>query len=341
MIYLGHNINLADASLAWYDIVNDFFYGHRRGRSKWRLGDLSYVTYYKKLLAMGKTEISKGNYANKDEMTRRYVQIVKYYRRHFRTIIQANEKELKKYKNKLERQLDYNRTVRDIVHKCFKQMYKDFESNKQIKNKIYDFIINKLNVHTCPYCNRSYTFTVLSRNTKETPARPEFDHFYIESEHSFLVLSFYNLVPCCHICNHIKGAKRTGINPYFKAFEAKFVVRDEHGNIPDKTNLLNLKADKMSIGFNVVTADEQDNITAFALDRLYAQHSDYVEELFEKALAYESDACQNIINSFQGAGYSAQEVYDFIWGKYLEDASYGKRPLSKLTKDILDELRIQ
>lgn len=344
MIYLGHNINLADASLAWYDIANEFFLGKRKGRGKWGLGEISYMTYYKKLLAMGKTEINNSPNANKEDMTRLYVQIVKYYRRHFKSIILADEKELGKYKSKLKRQLGYDKAVGDIVapvvHKCFKQMYKDFEGNSQIRSKIYDFLVAKLNVYSCPYCNRNYTFTIPSRNDKETPARPEFDHFYAESNYSFLVLSFYNLVPCCHTCNHVKGAKKTGINPYFRAFDAKFVVRDEHGKIPDKTDLLNLKANKLSIGFDSVSAEEQENITAFALDRLYALHRAYAEELFEKALAYQSDACQNLVNTFQGAGYSAQDVHDFIWGKHLEDAEYIKRPLAKLEKDILTQLGI-
>jgi hypothetical protein len=29
-----------------------------------------------------------------------------------------------------------------------------------------------------------------------------------------------------------------------------------------------------------------------------------------------------------------------VWGKYLDDINYQKRPLSKLTKDILEQLGI-
>lgn len=34
------------------------------------------------------------------------------------------------------------------------------------------------------------------------------------------------------------------------------------------------------------------------------------------------------------------DIHDFVWGKYLNVAEQERRPLSKLTKDILDQMGI-
>ncbi len=55
---------------------------------------------------------------------------------------------------------------------------------------------------------------------------------------------------------------------------------------------------------------------------------------------YDAYARRALVNSFQGAGYHPRQVYDFVWGKHLMEAEYEDRPLSKLTKDILEQLDI-
>src|SRR5690606_37151236 len=57
--------------------------------------------------------------------------------------------------------------------------------------KVGKWLSTELNVKTCPYCNRQYTFTI-EKGTKNI--RPEFDHFHSKSEFPYLALSFYNLI---------------------------------------------------------------------------------------------------------------------------------------------------
>lgn len=45
-------------------------------------------------------------------------------------------------------------------------------------------------------------------------------------------------------------------------------------------------------------------------------------------------------STFQGAGYSPQQVFEFVWGKDIALAQNNNRPLSKLTHDILDQVGI-
>ena len=70
-------------------------------------------------------------------------------------------------------------------------------------------------------------------------------------------------------------------------------------------------------------------------------HDDYVKEIIEKAAAYNKTARQMIADTFQKRGYSTDQVFDFVWGKLLDDAQYENRPLSKLTKDLLEQLEIR
>lgn len=76
------------------------------------------------------------------------------------------------------------------------------------------------------------------------------------------------------------------------------------------------------------------------LQGLYEMHDDYINEIIEKTIAYNPTARQALAYAFQDQAYSPQQVYDFVWGKYLQEAQYGRRPLSKLTKDILGQLGI-
>lgn len=76
--------------------------------------------------------------------------------------------------------------------------------------------IKRINIDTCPYCNRSYTYYL----SKIGKIKPQIDHFYPTNIYPFLALTFYNLIPSCQTCNGF-GAKEGHdpllvnlINPY-------------------------------------------------------------------------------------------------------------------------------
>ncbi|HCB2207539.1 TPA: hypothetical protein ACJIXP_004941 [Escherichia coli] len=56
----------------------------------------------------------------------------------------------------------------------------------------------------------------------------DLDHFYLKSRYPFLSLSFYNLVPCCGLCNsRYRSTKdfdiNSHINPYFESFDDNYI----------------------------------------------------------------------------------------------------------------------
>ena len=67
----------------------------------------------------------------------------------------------------------------------------------------------------------------------------------------------------------------------------------------------------------------------------------YIISILIISMAYDANARKALVESFQGTGYHPRQVYDFVWGRHLMEAEYEDRPLSKLTKDILDLLDIR
>lgn len=197
-------------------------------------------------------------------------------------------------------------------------------------------IIDKLAIKTCPYCNRQFIHTFKGRGIE----RPELDHFYPKSVYPLFCLSFYNLIPACHFCNHIKLSEGIGVNPYHRAFRGKFILTDKRGRKLTKSQIYKLTQNEIKLKFYGIDKKEAKNISIFGLEDVYNKHTDYVKELIDKSMAYDAHARISLVESFQSVGYHPRQVYDFVWGRHLRDSEYEDRPLSKLTKDILDLLDI-
>lgn len=197
-------------------------------------------------------------------------------------------------------------------------------------------IMDSLGINTCPYCNREYTFTLYGKAKK---TRPEFDHFYNKTDYPILALSFYNLVPSCHVCNHIKGTNDVKVNPYVRGFRGKLHILG-NDKLLDRETLAPLSKDDIDIKFEECDTDEKVNIEKLGLDNLYEQHKDYVKDLIDKVYAYDHDSREYLADAFQGKSEMPSEVYNFVWGTYLGAMQDNNWPLAKLTRDVLEQLGI-
>jgi uncharacterized protein (TIGR02646 family) len=218
-------------------------------------------------------------------------------------------------------------------------MIKKYE-NFTTKKKEYDAydLAKKLNVNVCPYCNINSTYTVIKEDGKKI-TRPEFDHFYDKATYPILALSFYNLIPSCHICNAtLKGTEKfsskTHINPYANSFDevAKF-----HLKIEDSTFYYSID------GFDVKLETEdkraKNQIKSFELDTLYTNHKDIVLELIQKEAIYNESYLDELLTQYEGTLFKNKEdLQRLIGGGYVSDDDLHKRPLSKLIRDISKEL---
>ena len=198
--------------------------------------------------------------------------------------------------------------------------------------------------NVCTYCNRQYVFTVNKPKKKglEHIVRPELDHWYNKELYPLMSLSFYNLIPSCHICNSTtKGSTvfslATHIHPY--------VQTDANPKIEFKPTVVSGHSSPYSVKIDRVAGSKEDNtVKAFALDEIYAEHGRLeVEDLMRFNSAYNDGYLKVLFDELLDKfcpKMSKAEVYRMLFGTELEPERFGERPMSKLKHDILEYLHI-
>jgi len=221
--------------------------------------------------------------------------------------------------------------------------YDIFTNKKKIKYNAYE-LAKKLNVNICPYCNRNYTFTVINEvdgKREEELTRPEFDHFISKKKYPILALSFYNLIPSCHICNStLKGESQVELlNPYLDNFneKAKFSLK-----LKESTFYHSIKGFEIELKENDSNdIKTQNTISTFRLKELYNNHKDIILELIQKQAIYNDSYLDELLSQYEGTLFKNREdLQRLIICGYINDDEINKRPLSKLIKDISKELEL-
>jgi|APLak6261698768_1056241.scaffolds.fasta_scaffold00622_5 hypothetical protein len=210
--------------------------------------------------------------------------------------------------------------------------YENYFSKKDSDYSTYDLAKN-LDINTCVYCNRMYTKTVI-KPRKIT--RPEFDHWFPKSKYPLLALSFYNLIPSCHICNSsVKGSTDFTLEKYFHPY----IDNEKDINKAIKFTYYNKKLDKY--GFKMKFKGEKGKNTglAFKIKEIYKAHEDEIADLRRIRDIYSESYLQNLSKIYKGI-ISEEEIYRLAFGVYQEEAKFHERPLSKMKRDILIELGI-
>lgn len=343
MIYLGASrTNIPAIAETWKTDLYKFLFENRKVYIKGeKKGRSTYDSYYDKMEAQVNLFCNENE---EEESGCDWLQKqIRYFKKNFDIIVLANENEMKNiisyYRNEIHKQKS---SIVKYYAKLMTDLYNNFRKHKDpikgISNSHKFFKL--LNIRTCPYCNRQYTFTFDKHCGK---AAPEYDHFYNKKDYPILAVSFYNLVPSCHTCNHLKGTKKISVNPFFNGFKSKFVFITSNGAIMTDAEVLKQCGGKLSL--RNIDKDgnnkDEDNIETFGLNELYEQHGNYACDIISKFVAYNPEVQSALVNAFQGPAYHPQQVFDFVWGKYLEDSQLENRTLSKLTKDILDWLRLE
>lgn len=254
---------------------------------------------------------------------------------------------------------------KDIMHVFDYDTFVDKES----KWNAYH-LAEELNINVCAYCNRNYTFTI---SEPMQIVRPEFDHFLPKSEYPYLALSFYNLVPSCHICNsNLKHRKpfnhKDNIHPYTSAIHeaVRFSMsprrRQDTSGIGDYlTHGLGFFYGE-SDGFDIVvksrrrllpqtSSDKFDskhyrkilnNLDTFKIKELYNLHKDLVSEMIIAASYYNEEYIDGLFETYRGTLFRERsDVVRMVTRNYGSPDGMVNRPFSKLTKDIFEELGLE
>jgi hypothetical protein len=218
--------------------------------------------------------------------------------------------------------------------------YKKFSNKNTKPYSAYDLAAN-LDVRVCPYCNRQYTFTVVT--VSNNISRPEFDHFFSQEKFPLLALSFFNLIPSCKICNstlkHTKQFTLTrNIHPYLHGFDEaarfNYHANDSRSAIGMGTNM---KITLIPVDDHALLEQLTNNIRIFKLEDIYQGHRDIVAEIVRKFYMSDGRYLETLFKSFpQIGGY--EELYRLAFGNFLNNSDLDQRILSKLTKDIVNQL---
>ncbi len=199
---------------------------------------------------------------------------------------------------------------------------------EKARKGILNDILKSLNLSVCPYCNRQYVFYIDSRRNVSA----QFDHFYGKSKYPYLALSFYNLIPCCSICNKSKGEEPIEINPYIEGFGDDAIIK-----IDSPLNCI-LNDDNWNLKFE--SNDRcKTNINAFALEELYKKHKDYAHEIVLKSIANQEGYFNGLRIAFKNWGITDELIERILWGNYLDETQLLNRPLSRMTVDILNQFK--
>jgi len=199
---------------------------------------------------------------------------------------------------------------------------------KQVDYNAYK-LVKDLNISTCPYCNRGTIYNL----QKSKGRTSEIDHFYPKEKHPYFAISFYNLIPSCKVCNKLKMEDEVEIHPYERGFKnTNFKLKIKDSTFYHSVNGFDLEFKSEDTKIN-------EQIETFKLDDLYQNHKDIVLELIQKEAIYNESYLDELLTQYEGTLFKNREdLQRLISGGYISDDEIGKRPLSKLVKDISEEL---
>ncbi|MDD5716686.1 MAG: hypothetical protein PHW64_02700 [Sulfuricurvum sp.] len=285
-----------------------------------------------------------------------YVSAISYIEKNIESIIADKPIRLREHIKEI---LTFN--IQLVKHKKPKninllpqQIHENEFINALIKIFDYDTKIDKvdfaknLKLISCPYCNREYIFKFYDKTKSELRTVAHLDHFYSQKNYPFLALSFYNLIPSCSICNSKFKAQANFYNiPHLHPYEDDFNKKAKftHSfNSPTHANKQYPLFSTKRISLALKPINDKDNetkntIKTFRLNELYGEHKDIVLELIQKAEIYNDSYIEELMHNYEGRLFKNREdLMRLITCGYITDDEINKRPLSKLIKDISEEL---
>lgn len=240
---------------------------------------------------------------------------------------------------KLKRYKDiFDLLINDDIHKLI-QIYgsintdeKNYDIYDDFRSKWAKKLVELLNIKTCPYCNRNFVVNFDNGTTVEL------DHFFPKNNYPYLAISLYNLIPSCHTCNHKKSTQKLKIYPYKESFSDYMKFDYKAKKLPFNESNIDLLIVKMKN-----TRNYRKKINNYKrvlnISDLYENHKDIVLELIQKAEIYNESYLDELIQNYEGVLFKNREdLLRLITCGYITDDEIHKRPLSKLIKDISEEL---
>lgn len=228
-----------------------------------------------------------------------------------------------------------NNIVKEVFNYDKAKSVKITPKISKLQPKIAKFFEDNIEVHTCYFCN--IEFINKFSTSKKTKNGFTLDHFIDKGTYPYLALSLYNFVPSCYVCNSkIKGTQSIkAIAPTSQKFnfddkvKFKTFLSNPNLQIDEKADIeLFLKED--------FSDKYQSYLQVLELDGRYDYHKYKVIEMIQKRKEYPDSRIKELAILTQK---TEEEVKQDLFGVYLKEDLH-KRPLSKLIKDISEELKL-
>ena len=220
---------------------------------------------------------------------------------------------------------------KESLNRIFYRIFVDYGYDNLDKLKF----IQNINLGSCPYCNRNYIFNI----NKKGSIKPEIDHFYPKSIYPYLAVSYFNLIPSCPTCNGF-GAKEGKDTFYTYPISNPYELNENDFKFsisPESIDFFNVESKKYDFNsFEIELYGNKANLEIFKLEELYKQHKDIVLELLIKKAYYP----KSYIEELKKFDFTEDEIYRYLLCNYKKNEDLHKRRLSKLIKDISEELGI-
>ena len=251
-----------------------------------------------------------------------------------RNILCGDFNKLLEIKNKLDKKYSSKTNI-------MKQFFNYDKSSKKAKLKtslfqpeISKFFEENIEVHTCYYCNIDFINTFKKGN--ETKNAFTLDHVLEKADYPFLALSLYNLVPSCYVCNSkVKDSKITfeDLSPTKEDFD--FDKKVKFKSFITNENLQIEKEKDFYVKLIESYSNKYDKyIESLNLNNRYDYHKYKVLEMIQKRREYPDTRIKELSDLTKK---TQEEIKQDLFGIYTSE-DLAKRPLSKLIKDISEEL---
>lgn len=206
-------------------------------------------------------------------------------------------------------------------------------------------ILKILDVPVCPYCNRQYTFTL-----EKEKVRPTLDHYFPKSEYPFLALSIWNLIPCCNICNLAKSAYNSATDtpilyPYKEGVEEDTIFHIQLKNNASVIKLIYGIENSFDVSVKDTEGELQQQfnkqVSLLHLQGLYNEHKAYILKLLKNAYINSEDRIEYLYQNYSMLFDSIEDVKNLVYMNDIREEYLIQNPLSKLTKDVIENLNIE
>lgn len=231
--------------------------------------------------------------------------------------------------------------INDDIHSLIRRYgvistsMEDYKIYDDFRTKWAKKLVQLLGIKVCPYCNRNFVVNFALNGTTV-----ELDHYFPKDNYPYLAINLYNLIPSCHTCNHKKGTQKLKIYPYKESINDYLSFSHNLTKLPyeeDNLELLTIKnKNTRKVRKKINNYEKVLNISS-----LYDNHKDIVLELIQKAQIYNDSYIDELYQNYEGTLFKNREdLLRLITCGYINDEDLHKRPLSKLIKDISEELKL-